>query len=445
MANTRERTTSRREFLRLASSTAALGPFFLFPDRARAQQKTLKIAHWAHFLPEYDQWFDAVYAIEWGRQHDTRVVVDLIPAAKINARAAAEVAAAKGHDLFMFPWPPAEYQDHVIDHTEIYQTVGSRHGTVNRIGHKSTFDPKTKRYFAFADSWMPSPLHYFEDYWKEVGIPFGPVHYDGLRSGAKRLRAKLGIPCGLALGPSLEGNITLHTLLYAFHSGVLDANGNVIINKNARTIAALKYVKALFEDSGTPEQLIWGPSDNARAMQARKTSCTLSAISLLRAAEREHPEVAKNIMLSPPLVGSAGIMAIPHVTSCSVVWNFAENKAGAKQFLADLIDNFKTVYENSQGCNFPTYQNTVPNLIRRLENDPKAEPSFKYIRLKDALHWTPNLGFPGYATPVAMEVFNTFVIPRMFISVVKSELSPEEAARRAETEVQRISEKWSRI
>jgi multiple sugar transport system substrate-binding protein len=386
-----------------------------------------------------------VYAIDWGRKHDTRVVVDLIPAAKINARAAAEVAAGKGHDLFMFPWPPAEYQDHVIDHTEIYQTVGSRHGTVNRIGHKSTFDPKTKRYFAFADSWMPSPLHYFEDYWKEVGIPFGPVHYDGLRSGAKRLRAKLGIPCGLALGPSLEGNITLHTLLYAFHSGVLDANGNVIINKNARTIAALKYVKALFEDAGTPEQLIWGPSDNARAMQARKTSCTLSAISLLRAAEREHPEVAKNIMLSPPLVGSAGIMAIPHVTSCSVIWNFAENKAGAKQFLADLIDNFKTVYEKSQGCNFPTYQNTVPNLIRRLENDPKAEPSFKYIRLKDALHWTPNMGFPGYATPVAMEVFNTFVIPRMFISVVKSELSPEDAARRAETEVQRISEKWSRI
>jgi hypothetical protein len=55
------------------------------------------------------------------------------------------------------------------------------------------------------------------------------------------------------------------------------------------------------------------------------------------------------------------------------------------------------------------------------------------------------MGFPGYATPVAMEVFNTFVIPRMFISVVKSELSPEDAARRAETEVQRISEKWSRI
>jgi len=429
---------SRREFLRLAS-TAAWGPFFVFPHRA---QKTLKIARWAHFLPEYDEWFDGVYAKEWGRQHDTRVDVDLVPVDKIHARADNDVAAGKGHDLFMFPWPPAEYLRHVIDHTEIYQTVGARHGNVNRIGHKSTYDPKTRRYFAFADSWMPAPLHYFGDYWGELGTPLGPIHYNGLRVGGKRLRAKLGIPCGLALAPTMEGNITLHTLLYAFGSEVLDADGNVAISKNYGTITALKYVKALYEDAGSPDQLTWGSLGNARAMLARKTSCTISAISLLREAEKENPDVAKNIMVSPPLLGPAGVMATPYVTSCSVIWNFAENKEGAKQFLADLIDNFKTVYDKSRGCSFPTYQNTVPNLIRLLENDSKAEPSYKYIRIKDALHWTPNLGFPGYATPVAMEAFNTFVIPRMFMSVVKGELSPEDAARRAEAEVIRISEKW---
>jgi len=445
VTSNKEETRSRRNFLRLAAATAAFGPFFLFPDRVGARQKTLKIARWSHFLSEYDQWFDGVYAREWGRQHDTKVVVNTIPLGKINTRAAAEVAAGKGHDLFMFPWPPAEHQEHVIDHAEIYQAVGSRHGNVNRIGHKSTFDPKAKRYFAFADSWMPAPLHYFEDYWSAINIPLGPVHYDSLRSGGKRLRAELGIPCGLALAPSLEGNITLHTLLYAFNSEVLDADGNVTINKNYRTITALKYVKALYEDAGTREQLTWGAADNVRAMQARKTSCTVNAISLLRAAEKQDKKVARQILLSPPLLGSAGIMATPHVTSCSVVWIFAENKDGAKQFLVDLIDNFKTVYEKSQGCNFPTYQNTVPDLIRRLENDTLAEPPFKYVRLKDALHWTVNLGFPGHATAVAMEVFNSFVIPRMFISVVKGELVPEDAARRAETEVQRISEKWSRI
>jgi len=169
----------------------------------------------------------------------------------------------------------------------------------------------------------------------------------------------------------------------------------------------------------------------------------MSAISLLRGVEQKHPDIAKNILVRPPLLGAAGIMATPYVTSCSVIWSFAENKDGAKQFLSDFVDNFRTAYEKSRCCSFPTYQNTVPDLIRRLESDA-SEPPYKYVRLKDALHWTPNLGFPGYATPVAMEAFNTSVIPRMFISVVKGQLSPEDAATAADVEVNRIADKWKR-
>jgi multiple sugar transport system substrate-binding protein len=436
---------SRREFVRFAAITAVAGPFLALPDRTLASQKTLKVAKWAHFLPDYDPWFEGVLAQEWGRQHDTKVVVDHIPVEKVHAAAAAEVAGGKGHDVFMFPWPPAEFQKHVIDHAEIYQKVAFKFGNLDRLAHKSTFDPKAKKYFAFADSWIPAPLHYFEDYWSEVNMPLGPVHYGSLRSGGQRLRAKLGIPCGLALAPTLESNVTLHTLLYAFRSSVVDAVGNVTIGKNARTLEALKYVKALYADAGTSDQLTWGSSGNVRAMLARKTSCTVNGISLLRAAERGNPAVAKKIKLSPPLLGSAGVLAFPHVTNCSVVWNFAENQDGAKQFLADLIDNSKTVYEKSGGCNFPIYQKTVPDLVVRLENDPAGDPPFKYKELKDALYWTRNLGFPGYANPVAMEVFNSFVIPRMFISVVKGELSPRDAARIAEAEVMRIADKWRQV
>ena len=175
----------RRDFLKLAATAAAVGPFFLFPARARAQKKTLKtlkIAKWAHFVPEHDAWFENVLAKEWGRQHDTEVTVDHIPVEEIGARASAEAAARRGHDLFMFPWPPAEYQRQVIDHAEIYQSVSFRHGNVDRLGHKSTFDPKTKKYFAFADSWMPAPLLYFEDYWSAVNMPLGrKLGPDGLR------------------------------------------------------------------------------------------------------------------------------------------------------------------------------------------------------------------------------------------------------------------------
>jgi ABC-type glycerol-3-phosphate transport system substrate-binding protein len=138
-------------------------------------------------------------------------------------------------------------------------------------------------------------------------------------------------------------------------------------------------------------------------------------------------------------------LAFPHVTNCSVVWNFAENQERAKQFLADLIDNSKAAYEKSGGCNFPIFQKTVPNLIVRLGDDPHADPPYKYKELKDALYWTRNLGFPGYANPVGMEVFNSFVIPRMFISVVTGEREPAEAAQAAEAEVSHIADKWRQV
>lgn len=433
---------SRRDVIRLAAATAAVGPFLAFPDRTLASQRTLKIAKWAHFLPEYDEWFAGVLAEEWGRQHDTKVIVDHIPVERIHAAAAAEIAAGSGHDVFMFPWPPAEFQRHAIDHTEIYQAAAFKFGNLDRFAHRSTFDPTAKKYFAFMDSWIPAPLHYFEDHWREVGMPLGPVHYGSLRSGGQRIRDALGVPCGLALAPSLESNVTLYTLLHAFRSQVLDAAGNVTIGKTALTVEALKYVKALYQDAGTPDQLAWGPSGNVRAMLARKTSGTINAISLLRTAEKEDAAVASKIRLSPPLLGHAGVLAFPHVTNCSVVWTFAQNQDGAKQFLADLIDNSRTAYEKSRGCNFPIYQKTVPNLIVRLEEDPVADPPGKYKELKDALHWTRNLGFPGYANPVAMEVFNSFVIPRMFISVATGRSGPEDAVQAAEAEITRIADRW---
>ncbi|HET6178800.1 MAG TPA: hypothetical protein VFE61_17865 [Candidatus Sulfotelmatobacter sp.] len=446
MLNVKGRKVSRRHFIGVAAGAAAIGPFFLFSGRVLASQKTLKIAKWSHFIPEFDVWFESMVD-DWGNQHDTRVTVDEIAVEKINDAASAEVRAGQGHDVFIFPWPPAEYYQHVIDHGDIYRMVAAKYGAIPQLAHRSTFNPTNKKYFAFADSWSPSPLHFFQDYWAEVGMPLGPVHYGSLRGGGRKLRDKLGIPCGLAFTLTLEGNITLHTILYAFRAWIVDPKGEVLFNKNVFAVAALKYIQALHRESGTPDQLAWGPAGNVQAMLGRKTSSTTNAISLLRAAETQNPQVAGKMLLQPPLLGTngMGVTALPHVTNCSVVWNFAHNQDGARQFLADLIDSSRAGYEKSLGCNFPIYPKTVPDLIVRLAKDPRANPSYKYAELKDALHWTPNLGVPGFATPAFMEVFNSSLVPKMVQSVLKGERSPEEAAASAATEIQRIADKWKQI
>jgi multiple sugar transport system substrate-binding protein len=433
----------RRDFIRLAAGAAAAGPYFLFPTRALASQKTLKIAKWAHLVPDFDLWFESA-ARDWGRQHDTRVTIELIPVEQVRDRATAEIKAGKGHDVFMFPWPPAEFHQHVIDHGDVYQMAASKYGAIPQLAHRSTFDFKNKQYFAFADSWSPAPLHFFQDYWAEIGMPLGPVHYGSLLGGGKKLRDQLGIPNGLAFTPTLEGNVTLHTILYAFRAWILDGRGNVLFNKNVFAVGALKYIQALYKDSGSPDQLTWEPAGNVRAMLARKTSSSTNAISLLRAAEKQDPQMASKIRIQPPLLGrnGMGITALPHVTNCSVVWNFAQNQDGAKEFMADLIDGSRAGYEKSRGCNFPIYPKTVPDLIVRLAKDPQAVPADKYVELKDALHWTPNLGVPGFATPAYMEIFNSSLVPRMVARVLKGEQSPKDAAAAAAAEMQRIADKW---
>ena len=444
-AITRKR-ISRRDFIKSAAGAAAVGPFFLFPSDAYASQKTLKIAKWTHFVPEYDDWFESM-AQDWGKQHDTKIIVDEIPVEGISTAAMSEVKAGKGHDVFVFPFPPAEYYQYVIDHAEIYQNVAGKYGAIPQLAYRSTYNNKNKQYFAFADSLAPSPLHFFQDDWAKIGMPLGPVHYGSLYGGGKKLRDEFGISCGMAFTPTLEGNVTLHTILYAFRAWILDGSGNVTFNKNAFAVGALKYIQMLYRDSGTPEQLTWASGGNVQAMLSRRTSCTTNAISLLRAAEKQEPEVANRIRLQPPLLGrnGMGVTALPHVTNCSVVWKFAKNQAGAKQFLADLIDSSKTGYEKSMGCNFPIYPKTVPDIIVRLSKDPQANPADKYVELKDALHWTPNLGVPGFATPAFMEVFNSSAIPRMVQSVLKGEQTPEDAALAAQAEIQRIADKWKQL
>ena len=84
--------------------------------------------------------------------------------------------------------------------------------------------------------------------------------------------------------------------------------------------------------------------------------------------------------------------------SCYVIWEFAENKEGAKKFLVDLVDNFSNAFNASEFYNFPCFPGTVKNLHQLIADDPKAVPHDKYKVLGSVLDWATNIGFPGYAT-----------------------------------------------
>ena len=210
---------TRRRFAYIAGAgaLAAGAPAFLFPDTARAAAKTLKIVPVEPLRPGYDKWFDGTFTKQWGQKNDTKVIVDHIAIGEINARAAAEVAAQKGHDLFMFLSPPAAYEKQV-DRPQ-RDLPGSREEARQEDRSGATSPPTTRR----RRSTSPSPT-------PTCRIRATTARTCGRRSAsrtartrgttcasaARRSRTSSAIPCGIGLSQELDTNMAMRALLWSF-------------------------------------------------------------------------------------------------------------------------------------------------------------------------------------------------------------------------------------
>jgi multiple sugar transport system substrate-binding protein len=444
----KETTTSgitRRQFFKISATGALVAGTgtLMFPRYGAAKPKTLKILQWIHFVPGYDKWFNETYVKEWGRRNDTEVIVDNISLAGLNSRAAAEVSAQKGHDLFMFLWPKPDMEEQVIDHREIYEECEGNVGKPIDLAIRSTYNPKTKKYYGFSDSFVPDPVNYRKDLWDGVGMTpntWDDVRVGGANGGAK-IKKKFGNPVGIGLASEIDTNMAMRAIMYSFGSSVQDEEGNVVLNSK-ETLEAVKFVKALYQETMTDEVFAWDASANNRFMISGKGSLALNAISITRTAEKSAPDMEKNIWLAKACKGPVRRMGLEHVMDVYVIWKFAENIGGAKKFLVDYISNFREGFLASEYYNFPCFAKTVPDLKKLVAYDKKAQPPDKYKVLEDVLDWATNVGYPGYANAAIDEVFSTWIVSTMFARVAAGKMNPQEAVNAADKKVQAIFKKW---
>src|SRR5918996_1789297 len=444
MSGEKRRGISRRTVVKAAGTgavAAGLAPGLLLPRTARAAKKTLRILQWVHFVPAYDEWFNKKYAKEWGEKNDTEVTVDNIGVAGINARAAAEVSAQKGHDLFLFNWPPPSFEEQLVDMKEIYQECEKKFGKPIELAIKSTYNPKTKKYFAFSPSFTPDPVNYRQDLFGQVAMDKGPRTWDDVRTAGAKIRKQSRNPVGIGLAQEIDTAMAMRTIMYAFGASEQNEAGQLALNSK-QTLEAIKFVKALHEQAMTPEVFTWDASSNNRAMVAGRISLALNAISITRTAEKENPEMSKKIQLTKALQGPARAIGLEHVMQCYVIWKFAENIDGAKQFLVDYTSDFRQAFRAGEFYDFPCFPSTVPDLKALIGSDPKAHPPDKYALLEDVTTWATNVGYPGYANAAIDEIFGTWVVNVMFAKAASGSATPEEALREAETASRRIFGKW---
>ena len=430
----------RREFVLGAGAAgvaATLGTPFMRP--AHAAKRSLKIMQWNHFVPAFDDWFNKKFVKEWGDKNDTEVVVTNVGMTSIESRAAAEINKKQGHDLCMFLSPPASYEDQVIDHKDIYADCERKYGKPLEIAVKSTYNPVTKKYFGFSDSYVPDPVNYRKDLWDDVGVK--PDTWDAIRDGGRKIKQKHGIPVGIGMSNELDSSMALRSILLAFGAAVQDAQGRPSL-KSPKTLEALKYAKALYTETMTDEIFSWDASSNNRQMLAGKGSLTLNAISVTRTGESEKIPIADKILLGRPARGPASGVGVMHLMNAYVIWKFARNIDGAKRFLVDLAGASRDAFLASGFYNFPTFPQLVPDLQKLVANDPKAVPPDKYAIFSDADKWTVGVGYPGFANGAIDEIWKGWLIPKMFADAASGRLTPEAALDLYSGQVNDIFGKW---
>ena len=409
------------------------------PKYAHKQLKgTLKILQWSHFVPAYDKWFDNVYTKVWGRKNDTEVVVDHINQAELPARVASEAAARRGHDLVATLAPLPQYEDSAIDHKEIVQEVTKKRGKMANVVHRSVYNPKTKRYFGFADNYAPDPMNYRIDEWRAVGVK--PNTWDDILKAAPRLRAR-GHPIGLGMSNEIDSNMWLMSLMMCFGAFVQNRENRVVLNSKA-TREALKFARALFRQGMSNEIFAWTAQSNNNAMIAGRLSLAMNAVSITRSLELSNPELANKIALAPIPKGPHGRLGLEHVMHTYMIWKFASNKKAAAKFLADLEITYRGAFLNSKLYNFPAWPASVKNIRKPLMADD-AKPKGKYGILDTiSRKYTYNVGYPGTANAAMGEVFDTYLIPEMFAKVARGDLTPDAAARQYQNRIGRVYTKW---
>ena len=268
-----------------------------------------------------------------------------------------------------------------------------------------------------------------------------PDTWDDVRLGGAKIKEKHNVSMGIGLASEIDSNMAMRAIMYSFGSSVQDKTGNLVLNSE-ETLEAIKFVKAMYNESMTPEVFTWDASSNNRFMLTGKGSLTVNAISITRTAEKDNPEMGKKIWLAKTPKGPVCRMGLQHVMNVYAIWKFAENIEGAKKFLVDYVSDFRAAFLATEFYNFPCFAKTVPDLKKLLAHDKKAQPPDKYKVLEDVLDWATNVGFPGYANAAIDEVFNAWVIPTMFARAARGTLSPEDALEEADKKVRAAFKKW---
>ena len=441
----RNRSVTRRDFLKTSSviaGAAGLAPALSAPfvSTAWAEAKTLKIIQWSHFIPEYDKWIDG-FAKDWGKQNNVDVTIDHIPHLELPARAAAEVTASAGHDIFGFSGSggPHLYAKYAYDMSPLIKELEAKHGQVLPMGRQIAWNESTNSWVAFPDFFIDFPGLYRKDLWDEIGMT--PDTWENVRIGGAKLKKK-GNPVGIAFSHCVDSNNSISAMLWSHGAAICDDTGKRVVLDSKEALEVVNFARALYTEAMTPEVLSWDDASNNRFLASSRGSWIHNPISAYRTIQKTNPALADKIAIWKTPAGTVRRLTGAAPNSY-FIWKFARNKDTAVEFLKYYADHYTDAFKASTGYDHPLFANMVPKPLPILSNDPSSHPADKLKVLETANEWCAVFGYPGPSTPAADEVANNFIIQDMMANAATGKMTPEDAVKWATKEAKLIYDKWA--
>ncbi len=367
-------------------------------------QASLSIVVGSHFVPSYDE-YRKKFIEEWGKKNNVKTKFDTVPPLNVQVPLAAEVAAGAGHDIIqMAGAPPYLWEKNLVDLTDIMEPMGKKYGgwydlavEVGQVNGKWVGDP---------DYWIANILVWRMDLFKQNGLK-KPETWDDLYQAAKLLKPK-GHQTGIAISHCDDANLFLRAFLACHGATINDKDTNITVN-TPQMREALKKFYELFRDGMTDEVFSWDNASDNRLIDSGVACFVQDALSAYRSA---NPRLQANLGADPGVKGPAA-----HVTYGGYqplgIWNFSKNIDVAKQFMVDLMDDWKNGVVASQGYNMPYLKDLAKKPMPVLGEDPKLQS------LQDILVLNRNIGWPAPLDLRTSAVYIDYLLPDFVGRVVK--------------------------